>query len=480
MISKGRIVGETTSFPNDSATFREDKHSGAAAGCKGWGSQPTWRLSPRGVTEHTNHKGLPTAGSPAGASEAWVQFPSWGPLFFRSNMTQLSNRPRVSASGLERVLRCPASAVLPIHAAPSGVYADRGTAIHAFLERFGEGIDKALEGIDPKYHAECRGIDLQAVTDIWKELAAGAGPMLPEQSLAYNPLTKQARAIAGYEDRLPSEYVGTADLVGPGFVLDYKTGWKPEHANESTQLQFLALCVHLLQGIDTVATAIVSIRDDGTVTRTIHRYDVFDFAEMTTQLETVHGRIQELRTMQASGETLPVTPGAHCKYCKSRQHCPEQVAIVKTVPGQDALATRLIEQLRKPKFDNAEVVLQGADMLTAMAKSLRDRAYAQAQEDGSIPSPAGPYKIRRGRGQTRLDGRLAYEALAARVGENVASKHVDIKVSQKAIKEAAKAAGMPQKPMVDAILEELANTGGLSKTKGQEKLVLVAEETDAA
>ena len=56
MISKGRIVGETTSFPNDSATFREDKHSGAAAGCKGWDSQPTWRLSPlRGVTEHTDH-----------------------------------------------------------------------------------------------------------------------------------------------------------------------------------------------------------------------------------------------------------------------------------------------------------------------------------------------------------------------------------------------------------------------------------------
>ena len=79
--------------------------------------------------------------------------------------------------------------------------------------------------------------------------------------------------------------------------------------------------------------------------------------------------------------------------------------------------------------------------------------------------------MKRTRGQDRIDADIGYRALCEEVDKDVADAVVPRKITKKAIKEAAKLAGLNQADTERKVLERVKLDGGLSKTKGQEKLV---------
>jgi len=66
-----------------------------------------------------------------------------------------------TASSLDRAMACPASCVLPATDAPSSA-ADRGTAIHAYLQMLTEvwTPEEALGETPSELHPLCRRIDI--------------------------------------------------------------------------------------------------------------------------------------------------------------------------------------------------------------------------------------------------------------------------------------------------------------------------------
>ena len=74
-----------------------------------------------------------------------------------------------SASSLHRGLACPAYMVLPHVVEPSGKAADRGTAIHAYIEAVLGGVSEegALAVValakEPEWVETCRSLDFTAL-----------------------------------------------------------------------------------------------------------------------------------------------------------------------------------------------------------------------------------------------------------------------------------------------------------------------------
>src|ERR1700722_8130619 len=78
-----------------------------------------------------------------------------------------------TASALERVCQCPASAALPqvLSSDEDGV---RGTQIHAYLRRRIQGWDiaHALELVPEPWRQTCNGIDVRRLISGWREVEA--------------------------------------------------------------------------------------------------------------------------------------------------------------------------------------------------------------------------------------------------------------------------------------------------------------------
>ena len=157
--------------------------------------------------------------------------------------------PRLTASRLELARSCPGSFALGPHVSPApGEAAEKGTAIHAFLEAILDGVDpdEALPEL-PEARAVCEKIDAREVHEV-----AGPDPST-ETPLGWDPATGEAREAprATTERRdysaLPEGWVaGTADAVSEEDaavrVTDWKTGaFEVPDPGENPQLLFLGL-----------------------------------------------------------------------------------------------------------------------------------------------------------------------------------------------------------------------------------------------
>lgn len=68
-----------------------------------------------------------------------------------------------SASALDRAIACPASVAMGPQINSSSTAADRGTAIHLYLEQCALGIANPLAGVPSEYHEVCLAIDVDAL-----------------------------------------------------------------------------------------------------------------------------------------------------------------------------------------------------------------------------------------------------------------------------------------------------------------------------
>ena len=377
----------------------------------------------------------------------------------------------VTGSGLERFMACRASAVLPRVYTESSTYAERGTAVHAHLERLANGVELAASlALAPEEHrAACEAVDLPALREDLR--------LSPEVAFAYNPVTDTARVLGqslerDYSSVTEDEIPLTMDVAGlaggVGIVRDYKTGHGyVRRTSGNWQMRGGAIAVARAFDLDQVDAQLVFVRDGRPVARDRAGFDAFGLAEISAELHAAWLRAKADRLAHAAGEHIPATEGSWCRYCPSAWSCPAKIGLIKAALAADA------DQAIRPREVAALLVQVDAGMKAL--ESVKTRIYNLASVEPLLCGVDGDDEIwlgkRRVEGNEKLDGRIAIEVAAEQLGvpadklaafQSEVSPLTATKASLTRAVSARVAHGRAGKT-VDAILKEVRRRDGASR-----------------
>jgi hypothetical protein len=377
---------------------------------------------------------------------------------------------RLSASQLQRVAVCPASAVLPrvdsVNAA-----AARGTALHSYLEAVPVvGRDEALASVPDEYRAACEALDLEALPVCAVRYAA-------EVAFAFDPATWRARELGrsmgrDYSGARPGEIVGTADVVGLSedgstlVVADWKTGRSElAKAERNWQLRFLALAGCRTYGATSAHVALVHIHENGTAHYDSAVFDPFDLAVIAHELARLANRVAFAARSHASGEPPLATTGEHCKWCPCLPYCPAQTALVRTVVSGDPEWVESGWDRPVTPQDAARAYEIVKAVKAALARIERNLyTYAAGTP---IPLPNGLVLGQVESTREEVDGEVARRVLAELHGQDVADRACEWSTSKAAIERALRpvAASTEQKitHLKKSALAAIAAAGGITR-----------------
>lgn len=238
-----------------------------------------------------------------------------------------------TASALERVSLCPASAVLPQTRSISP-YSTSGAADHLALE------DACLPGVE-------------AITLTSGHIVQTAALELPPHSLSevafsYDVVTDKAtchgKLTSGrqYPDSSYSTIHGTADVVGKSTVfigedisdaaecadvVDYKTG-SVVHEPDSWQMRVLAFMAARCTGAPVARSRITKVRDGQVVHSEWKLWRPDELNETAILLRVTYDAVQKLAWKKDRIGLENVTTGPHCHFCPAFLSCPAQRALL--------------------------------------------------------------------------------------------------------------------------------------------------------
>lgn len=337
---------------------------------------------------------------------------------------------RMTASGLERAMRCGASRHLPVVQSSSAA-ADRGTWRHAFLARVGQvGAEAALADVPEEHRAACAALPIDELpTNLTAEMA-----------FAYDVETGHGRIIGVNVDRnygklADAEIAGAADVVGmageTALILDWKSVGYRQRAKDSVQLRFLALAAARIYQVERVRVEIVRLGDDGEAWRSDHTYEALDLDVFAA----------ELRTWAAlTADDRGFHEGPWCDHCPSFSYCPAktmlalQVAEGRVLDGPDASMPLSPER--------AGIAWQRIRGARKVLDHIERACMATLEEHGSLPLPGGKALVRRSvPGNEKLVGDVVYDVLTAKHGAAVARAAVGMVATKAGIKDALRPLG---------------------------------------
>lgn len=335
-------------------------------------------------------------------------------------------------SAYPRLAKCMGAAVLPNtdETLPS---MSRGTAIHGYLERCGQGLSPAvaLATVPAAWRKDCEAIPLEKLPD----LTTGT----PELAMGWKPSTGECRILGQGYSRERARQQASADevpmladwaaLLSPerGILLDYKTGWQEQLAPAAKHLQLLTYgAVYLLaQDLDEVELWLC--RPD----REEPGWDgpvVMDRLEAEAHLQDIRTRIfakaEEARLAYRIRGVLPTLHvGPWCAWCPAMRRCPAQVAALLAVLEGDAeRAVGHAAELTDAQAGSLWSQLKSAEKL---AKELRTRLEGIARHV-PLPLPDGNLLYARSEKQEEPKPLEVYAFLRTRYGDEVAKEAVQL------------------------------------------------------
>lgn len=256
----------------------------------------------------------------------------------------------ITASQLERVRACPASASLPAAFEPESKHAVRGTAIHAYFENYKHGKEVALSKVAPEFREECAAIDMRGLDLASYSAEQGFALLLTMGATPRQLPSTHDRAVRYAECRSEDDIAGCADLLGltddSVVALDIKTGWGwlPD-PSKSLQLGFFAVAAARFYDKRKARVGWIIARDDKPYVVT-EELDALALSEIEDELRDIHRR-----ALEASKQTNPdVTIGAHCKYCPALRRCPAHTGVMpveQQLITPDAATLDYIEALER-------------------------------------------------------------------------------------------------------------------------------------
>ena len=300
-----------------------------------------------------------------------------------------------SASAIERVTECAASAVLPKVRRASGPDAERGTEIHGYIRAILAGVkqETALEAVPPQWRETCAKIDFQ-------RLLAGVDVAQSEVAYAIDVQSMKARCLGaniGREysrfDITATEIPGSCDIdalhynTGARVVIDVKTGHsRVAPCRENTQIMFFALAMMLLTGANQIEGRIAYISESGEVWNDAHVFTRLELELFADELETtVLKRVPEARRVYLENGTAKVKQGDHCRYCDSMTYCPAYTSLARTMATDMEQIAAKVEELTDEQAGVAWTKVKAVLTLAeSVEKSLKERA-----RQSPFPTPDG-------------------------------------------------------------------------------------------
>lgn len=373
----------------------------------------------------------------------------------------------LTASGLERAEKCPASLILPQEPETPSLDGgrERGSAIARYLQRVPEvGAEQALAEVPHDYAEICAGIDLDTLPT----------HLATEVAFAYNVRTREVLELGRgierrYADTLlairpattASEWLFcTVDVLGVGEVAvlvgDHKGYQLVDHAETNLQLGMGAFCAAKFYGKDQAVVAIY--RPLGGRAGSQAELDAFDLESIEARIQDIVAGVESARLL--GGEAKP-SAGRHCQYCPAAASCP--VASL----GATALAVQ-----QQTKLDpTGQVTRENA---ADWYRALRAVKAWMEQKQGAVYALASQAPIDLGNGKSlgmtekqgneKLDPVVTYQVLLELVGERVANDAMERVAVKKKLDEALKSHGVQGRTAVaKKVWEEVRNRGGARK-----------------
>lgn len=343
-----------------------------------------------------------------------------------------------TASELERLLACPASAVLPHSTDRSSEHAERGTAIHRFLEAAAcVGRDEALAHVPGEYLEICELIDADRLPF---QLSAEVAFVHTLETGITHQLAKGTHR--DYGNRSPSSIAGTADVVGINregiYAADYKTGYGDvTKASANPQLHFLAFCACRVYDKDRAIIEIIRLKDPGNPWYDRAELDAFDLARFGVQLQRLWDVIEYLRFREIDQSN--VTEGAHCKYCPAFDACPAKMQLATSMSDESLAlevestwAGGLTERTAPDAYRKWQLMKQ-------LTKRAGEILYSYAKKNPIDLSDGRVFGERTKNGNETLNGDIAWSELERLYGLDVANAAVTRSATKAGIEKALRA-----------------------------------------
>ncbi len=321
-----------------------------------------------------------------------------------------------TASALELVLKCAASAALPaVYTAYEA--ADEGTDLHATTQRV------ARTGEAPSD---------ERTAAIVEKLPAWAAEAGTEAAFAYDVRADTGRYLGAnlhhVYNQTPQEFAGAADWSrhsdGLVRVLDLKTGrTETPRARRNWQVRTLGLAFARAANADGAEVSILHAPPEGTPWLDVAVLDAFALEEVADGLRTAASRIRAERDAVRKGETPRLTVGEHCRHCKARFSCPAWAGATDRALGlKDATPAQRYEALKQ---------------LEAVVRDVKRRVYEDARAE-RIDLGGGRYFGVHATTERELAGAVVYDVVRELHGEEAARIATSFDASFAAIERAVR------------------------------------------
>ncbi len=225
----------------------------------------------------------------------------------------------VTASAIERITLCAASAAFPQGEDVSSGAASRGTKLHNL-------ITPAIERGETVAECEEGEIDLQPLHE-----ALGA-PAKGEMALVYDTELRTARFVGHYIDRNygeanPMEIGVTSDLsTDADTLVEIKTGSIPVPPPDSNpQIKTQAVALSSFRRLTSVKASL-AVLDNKLKWKPIEtvEFDALDLGWIADDLRALMIRVNQARDQVARGETPDTRPSwTACRWCRAI-NCPSR------------------------------------------------------------------------------------------------------------------------------------------------------------
>lgn len=245
-----------------------------------------------------------------------------------------------TASGLEREIECPPSAVLVPRIQETSDDAERGTAIHVFCRSVIAGTPRpiALAQVpEGPWRETCEQIDFTI-------LCGGLRNVRAECAYRIDLETEEVRFLGinlgrRYPRRAANDVDGTNDFEGEDFadrpvVTDIKTGFILQTAcRDNPQIKFHALALMLHRGVDEVEGRIAYVDVGGEIRIDAHVFTRIELDIFLDELRRRRARIERASEALRAGGAVSVHAGDWCQYCPAKDGCPRYTALAHAMLG---------------------------------------------------------------------------------------------------------------------------------------------------
>jgi len=244
-----------------------------------------------------------------------------------------------TASGLERELQCPASAVLSPVIRESREDAERGHELHTFCRSVIAGTPRelALAAIsNPQWRETAEHIDFAI-------LCGGVLRIRAEVAYRLNTETDEVMELGlnlnrRYPSRAAHEIDGTNDFEGylPSgmpVVVDIKTGWLLVTAcHLNPQMRFHARALMLKLDVEKVMARIAYVAVDGQIGFDTHIFTRLELDVFGDELVARRARIERANEMlRTTGRVEVHANPAWCRWCPAKDGCPKFTTLARAM-----------------------------------------------------------------------------------------------------------------------------------------------------